>query len=168
MLPAIRQSLFGELLDENRDLSFHGGCQHAPSPFSGDLGQWILNRFRLPERYDTGIVLHGVSLLLEVLAGLVSRHDTPPSQIASPNFGHSSIFSLQDRITESIVATLAITLTRAEQDRAMRKEVGNLQRLMSSEAAIFGKKRSGNCSRHQRMVKQAIKRARSVALLPYL
>ena len=48
------------------------------------------------------------------------------------------------------------------------KEVGNLQRLMSSEAAIFGKKRSGNCSRHQRMVKQAIKRARSVALLPYL
>ena len=37
------------------------------------------------------------------------------------------IFSLQDQITESIVATLAITLTRAEQDRAMRKEVGNLQ-----------------------------------------
>jgi small subunit ribosomal protein S18 len=38
---------------------------------------------------------------------------------------------------------------------------------MSGEAAIFGKKRSGNCSRHQRMVKQAIKRARFLALLPY-
>jgi len=37
------------------------------------------------------------------------------------------IFSLQDQITESIVATLAVTLTRAEQDRAMRKEAGNLQ-----------------------------------------
>ena len=37
------------------------------------------------------------------------------------------IFALQDQITESIVATLAVTLTRAEQDRAMRKEVRNLQ-----------------------------------------
>jgi adenylate cyclase len=37
------------------------------------------------------------------------------------------IFSLQDQITESIVATLAVTLTRAEQDRAIRKDAGNLQ-----------------------------------------
>ncbi|MGR3717071.1 MAG: adenylate/guanylate cyclase domain-containing protein [Thermohalobaculum sp.] len=37
------------------------------------------------------------------------------------------IFALQDRITESIVAILAVTLTRAEQDRAMHKEVRNLQ-----------------------------------------
>lgn len=48
------------------------------------------------------------------------------------------------------------------------KQVDGLQRLMSGEAAVFSKKRSGNCSRHQRMVKRAIKRARSVALLPYL
>ncbi|MFO8008390.1 MAG: 30S ribosomal protein S18 [Candidatus Brocadiia bacterium] len=47
------------------------------------------------------------------------------------------------------------------------KDTNQLQRLMSGEAAIFGKKRSGNCSRHQRMVKQAIKRARFLALLPY-
>ncbi len=47
------------------------------------------------------------------------------------------------------------------------KDTDQLQRLMSGEAAIFGKKRSGNCSRHQRMVKQAIKRARFLALLPY-
>ena len=37
------------------------------------------------------------------------------------------IFALQDRITESIVTTLALTLTRVEQDRAMRKEASNLQ-----------------------------------------
>ena len=48
------------------------------------------------------------------------------------------------------------------------KDLENLQRLMSSEAAIFSKKRSGNCSRHQRQVKQAVKRARVLALLPYL
>jgi small subunit ribosomal protein S18 len=48
------------------------------------------------------------------------------------------------------------------------KDLEKLQRLMSSEAALFSKKRSGNCSRHQRMVKRAVKRARSLALLPYL
>lgn len=48
------------------------------------------------------------------------------------------------------------------------KDLENLQRLMSSEAAIFSKKRSGNCSHHQRMVKQAVKRARFLALLPYV
>lgn len=47
------------------------------------------------------------------------------------------------------------------------KDTDMLQRLTSGEAALFGKKRSGNCSRHQRMVKRAIKRARFLALLPY-
>ena len=47
------------------------------------------------------------------------------------------------------------------------KDTETLQRLTSGEAAIFGKKRSGNCSSHQRMVKCAIKRARFLALLPY-
>ena len=47
------------------------------------------------------------------------------------------------------------------------KDVETLKRLMSGEGSIFGKKRSGNCSRHQRMVKRAVKRARSLALLPY-
>ncbi|MHC4480996.1 MAG: 30S ribosomal protein S18 [Planctomycetota bacterium] len=48
------------------------------------------------------------------------------------------------------------------------KDLESLRRLMSSEAALFSKKRSGNCSRHQRMVKQAVKRARFLALLSYL
>jgi small subunit ribosomal protein S18 len=47
------------------------------------------------------------------------------------------------------------------------KDVDELQRLMSSEASMFGRKRSGNCSKHQRMVKRAVKRARFLALLPY-
>ena len=37
------------------------------------------------------------------------------------------IFALQDQITESIVTTLAVTLTRAEQGRAMHKETRILQ-----------------------------------------
>ncbi|WP_170442127.1 tetratricopeptide repeat protein [Ruegeria arenilitoris] len=39
----------------------------------------------------------------------------------------AEIFDFQDRITESIVSTLAVTLTRAEQERAFRKEVKSLQ-----------------------------------------
>lgn len=36
------------------------------------------------------------------------------------------VFALQDRITESIVTTLAVSLTRAEQDRVMRKETRDM------------------------------------------
>ena len=48
------------------------------------------------------------------------------------------------------------------------KNLENLQRLMSSEAAVYGKKLSGNCSRHQRIVKRAVKSASFLSLLPYL
>ena len=37
----------------------------------------------------------GVSLLREVLAGLDTRHDTPPSQTSSPIFSHSPSLSLK-------------------------------------------------------------------------
>ena len=47
------------------------------------------------------------------------------------------------------------------------KDVDRLSKLMTGEARMFSGKRSGNCSRHQRMFKLAIKRARFLALLPY-
>ncbi|MGD2175897.1 MAG: 30S ribosomal protein S18 [Candidatus Brocadiaceae bacterium] len=47
------------------------------------------------------------------------------------------------------------------------KDTDRLRRLLSSEAMLFSRKRSGNCSRHQRQVKRAVKRARYLALLPY-
>ncbi len=52
-------------------------------------------------------------------------------------------------------------------DEVTYKHLNMLERLMTGEGAMFGKKRSGNCSRHQRMVKRAIKRGRFLALLPY-
>lgn len=42
-----------------------------------------------------------------------------------------------------------------------------LQRFMSQYAKIRPKKRTGVCSKHQRKLTQAIKRARILALLPY-
>jgi small subunit ribosomal protein S18 len=42
-----------------------------------------------------------------------------------------------------------------------------LRKFMSSQAKILPPKRTGNCSKHQRMVAKAIKRARTMALLSY-
>ncbi len=47
------------------------------------------------------------------------------------------------------------------------KDVDTLRRLMSPNGKIFGRKRLGTTAGEQRMVAQAIKRARFMALLPY-
>lgn len=48
------------------------------------------------------------------------------------------------------------------------KDVGSLQKLTTQQGKIFSRKRSGNCARHQRSARRAIKRARFIALIPYL
>lgn len=48
------------------------------------------------------------------------------------------------------------------------KDLLVLQKLVTAQGKMFSRKRSGNCSRHQRGVKSAIKRARFIALLPYI
>jgi small subunit ribosomal protein S18 len=47
------------------------------------------------------------------------------------------------------------------------KEVDLLRRFISGSAKIRGKKRTGTCSKHQRKITRAIKRARVLGLLPY-
>ncbi|MBN1421582.1 MAG: 30S ribosomal protein S18 [Planctomycetes bacterium] len=47
------------------------------------------------------------------------------------------------------------------------KDVASLQKLCTHQGKIFSRKRSGNCARHQRMLKLAIKRARFLALMTY-
>jgi small subunit ribosomal protein S18 len=47
------------------------------------------------------------------------------------------------------------------------KDVETLRRLMSPNGKIYGRKRLGTSAREQRMLSQAIKRARFMALLPY-
>jgi len=48
------------------------------------------------------------------------------------------------------------------------KDVDLLKRFMNPHARIVGKKRTGICAKHQRQLAEAIKRARFMALLPYL
>ncbi|MFA4998410.1 MAG: 30S ribosomal protein S18 [Candidatus Paceibacterota bacterium] len=47
------------------------------------------------------------------------------------------------------------------------KDVDLLKRFTSGSAKIRGKKRTGTCSKHQRKITRAIKRARVLGLLPH-
>ena len=48
------------------------------------------------------------------------------------------------------------------------KDIGTLSRLSTGQGKMFSRKRSGNCARHQRQFKAAIKYARFMALMPYV
>ena len=48
------------------------------------------------------------------------------------------------------------------------KDVRSLQKLSTLQGKLYSRKRSGNCARHQRQAKRAVKRARFLALLPYV
>ena len=48
------------------------------------------------------------------------------------------------------------------------KEVDLLRRFVSSQAKVIDPKHTGICAKHQRKLAQAIKRARFMALLPYV
>jgi small subunit ribosomal protein S18 len=48
------------------------------------------------------------------------------------------------------------------------KDLTTLTKLVTPQGKMFSRKRSGNCARHQRMVKIAVKLARFMGLLPYV
>ena len=48
------------------------------------------------------------------------------------------------------------------------KDVETLQRFINTYKKILPRKRTGTCSTHQRKLALAVKRARVMALLPYL
>jgi small subunit ribosomal protein S18 len=48
------------------------------------------------------------------------------------------------------------------------KEVGLLKRFVSSQAKVIDPRHTGICAKHQRKLAQAIKRARFLALLPFV
>jgi len=48
------------------------------------------------------------------------------------------------------------------------KDVAVLIKLTTQQGKMFSRKRGGNCARHQRSCKRALKRARFLALMPYV
>ncbi|MGB4351739.1 MAG: 30S ribosomal protein S18 [Tissierellaceae bacterium] len=47
------------------------------------------------------------------------------------------------------------------------KDINKLKKYVTDRGKILPRRISGNCSKHQRQVTIAVKRARQVALLPY-
>jgi small subunit ribosomal protein S18 len=48
------------------------------------------------------------------------------------------------------------------------KDIKRLQRYLSERAKILPRRRTGTCAKHQRALATAIKRARHMALLPFV
>ena len=48
------------------------------------------------------------------------------------------------------------------------KEIDLIRRFVSSQAKIIDPRHTSTCAKHQRMLAQAIKRARFMALLPFV
>ena len=48
------------------------------------------------------------------------------------------------------------------------KDVGRLRRFTSERGKILPRRMTGTCAKHQRQLSTAIKRARTVALMPYV
>jgi small subunit ribosomal protein S18 len=48
------------------------------------------------------------------------------------------------------------------------KDLGLLKKMCTNQSKMFSRKRSGNCAAFQRAVSDAVKRARYMALLPYV
>ena len=56
---------------------------------------------------------------------------------------------------------------RDEVETVDYKDIETLKRLCTAQGKLFSRKRSGNCAKHQRSLKRAVKRARVMALLPF-
>lgn len=48
------------------------------------------------------------------------------------------------------------------------KDVNRLKKYITEKGKILPRRQTGTCARHQRMLTQAIKRARYMALIPYV
>ena len=58
--------------------------------------------------------------------------------------------------------------TRARVDGIDYKDVATLQKMVSQQGKLYGRKRTGTRSHFQRKLRRAVKRARFMALLPYI
>jgi ribosomal protein S18 len=53
-------------------------------------------------------------------------------------------------------------------ERIDYKDINRLEKFTTERGKILPSRISGNCARHQRMLAAAIKRARTIALMPYI
>ena len=57
---------------------------------------------------------------------------------------------------------------RSRAEEVDYKDVASLTKMTTQQGKMFSRKRSGNCARHQRLTKRAVKYARFLGLMPYV
>lgn len=60
------------------------------------------------------------------------------------------------------------TLCQNKIDKVDYKDVETLRRFVSERGKLRGRGNTGSCRRHQTQIARAVKRAREIALLPYV
>ena len=58
--------------------------------------------------------------------------------------------------------------TKARVEEIDYKDIATLQKMVSAQGKLYGRKRTGTMSRFQRKLRLAVKRARYLALLPFV
>jgi small subunit ribosomal protein S18 len=58
--------------------------------------------------------------------------------------------------------------TKARVEEIDYKDIATLQKMVSAQGKLYGRKRTGTMSRFQRKLRLAVKRARFLALLPFV
>jgi len=57
---------------------------------------------------------------------------------------------------------------REKTDELDYKDLAVLHKLVTAQGKMLSRKRSGNCAKHQRSARRAMKRARFIALMPFV
>lgn len=57
---------------------------------------------------------------------------------------------------------------RAKIEEIDYKDTATLKKLVTGQGKMYSRKRSGNCAKHQKSAKMAIKVSRFMALMPYI
>ena len=75
---------------------------------------------------------------------------------------------MQRRRVKSVRERSECRYCRAKVNYLDYKDTEGLQKLLTQRGKIYSRKRSGNCAGCQRKAQLAVKRARYMALLPYV
>ena len=89
--------------------------------------------------------------------------ETPAAETAAPARERNSAPRQQNRRRKKVCAFCVDKI-----DEIDYKDTVRLRKFVSERAKILPRRISGTCAKHQRQLTIAIKRARQVALLPYI
>ncbi len=83
-------------------------------------------------------------------------------------FGKRDRKKKREKFGEPLFRKKFCRICREKVDSIDYKDLRRLEKFITERGKIVPRRISGNCARHQRQVSLAIKRARHIALLPYV